>query len=132
VPELALTLRVLPETLAVVRLGEHAEIPGWAFAGPGVAAVLRRDGELTIACASDRVPAGDDLTAERDWRAIEVQGPLDFALTGILAALAGTLAEAGVSIFALSTYDTDVLLVRAGRLDDAVGALRAAGHVVGA
>jgi hypothetical protein len=130
VPDPVLTLRVLPEPLAIARLDEHAPIPAWAFAGPGVAAVLRRDGELTVVCADGRVPADPGLVAERPWRALEVQGPLDFALIGIHSAVAGTLAAAGVSIFALSTYDTDVLLVRAERLDDAVEALRTAGHVV--
>jgi hypothetical protein len=124
-----LTLRTLPETLAVARLDEHDPVPRWAFAGPGVAAALRRDGELTIVCAADRVPPQHEVV-ERGWRALEVQGPLDFALTGILAALASTLAAAGISIFALSTFDTDVLLVRAERLEDAQDALRAAGHAV--
>jgi hypothetical protein len=126
----ALALRVLPETLAVARLAEDAAVPAWAFAGPGVAAVLRRSGELTVVCAQDRVAAHDGLVVERGWRALEVQGPLDFALTGILAVLAGTLAAAGISIFALSTFDTDVLLVRADRLDQAVAALRTDGHEV--
>lgn len=62
--------------------------------------------------------------------ALEVAGPLDFALTGVLAGLAVPLAEAGVSIFALATYDTDVLLVREAQLDAAIAALRAAGHDV--
>jgi hypothetical protein len=59
-----------------------------------------------------------------------VQGPLDLTLTGVLAALAGALAEAGVSLFAVSTYDTDYLLVRQKDLDRAAAALRAAGHTV--
>jgi hypothetical protein len=79
-------------------------------------------------CPAARVP--DDVRAERGWRALAVAGPLDFALTGVLAALAGPLADAGVSIFAIATYDTDYVLVRADRLADAVGALRAAGHRV--
>lgn len=62
--------------------------------------------------------------------ALEVAGPLDFALTGVLAGHAVPLAEAGVSIFALATYDTDVLLVREAQLDAAIAALRAAGHDV--
>jgi hypothetical protein len=62
--------------------------------------------------------------------ALEVEGPLDFALTGILLAIAAPLADAGVAIYALSTYDTDVVLVRADALETAADALTAAGHVV--
>ncbi|MEA2380663.1 MAG: uncharacterized protein QOH72_634 [Solirubrobacteraceae bacterium] len=79
-------------------------------------------------CAAARVP--DGARAESGWRALGVDGPLDFALTGVLAAVAVPLAEAGVSIFAVSTYDTDYVLVRADRLPDAVAALRGAGHSV--
>ncbi len=70
--------------------------------------------------------------AERGWRALEVQGPLDLTLTGILASLAQPLADAGVPVFALATVDTDVILVRAERLGDATTALRDAGHEVAA
>ena len=84
--------------------------------------------DTSIVCASARVP--DGVRAERGWRALTVEGPLDFALTGVLAALAVPLADAGVSIFAVSTYDTDHVLVRSDRLADAVEALRAAGHSV--
>jgi uncharacterized protein len=74
------------------------------------------------------VPAA--LPAVGPWRALRVRGPLSFELTGILAALATPLARAGVSIFAVSTYDTDYVLVRAGSLADAISALRSAGHLV--
>ena len=87
-----------------------------------------RKGELTLVAPEASVP--DGVGAERGWRALEVDGPLDFSMTGVLAALSGALAQAGVSIFAVSTYDTDVLLVRAGQLRAAVDALRDAGHVV--
>jgi uncharacterized protein len=70
------------------------------------------------------------VECERGWRALVVRGPLDFALTGVLASLATPLAEAGVSIFALSTYDTDYVLVREAQLRDAVAALAAAGNDV--
>ena len=83
---------------------------------------------MTVVCAAARVPA--DARAERGWRALRVAGPLDFALTGVLAAVAVPLADAGVSIFAVSTFDTDYVLVRADRLEAAVAALRAAGHRV--
>jgi len=68
--------------------------------------------------------------AERGWRALEVAGPLDLTMTGVMANLAGALAGAGVSLFAVSSYDTDVLLVREAQLAAAVAALRAAGHDV--
>ena len=68
---------------------------------------------------------------ERGWRAICVAGPLDFALVGVLASLSGTLASAGVSIFAISTFDTDYILVKEDMLGAAREALAAAGHQVG-
>jgi hypothetical protein len=91
-------------------------------------AVVRTPRELTVVCDAARVPA--DVSAERGWRAPEVEGPLDLDLTGVLAAIAGPLARAGVAIFAVSTFDTDYVLVRAERLDVAVAALREAGHTV--
>ncbi len=123
-----LSLRVLPEALSVARLPPDAPPPAWVYTGPGIAAAVRREGELGVVCASDRVPRG--VQAEPGWVALEVAGPLDFALTGILAAVAVPLAAAGVPIYALSTYDTDVVLVRAAALDQAITALRAAGHDV--
>ena len=121
----ALTLSVLPETLAVCRLGPDDALPPWASAGD-FRAVTRTASELSIVCADTSVPAA--VTANRGWRAIAVDGTLDFALTGVLAALASPLAAAGVSIFAMSTYDTDYVLVKQDTLDRAVAALAAAGH----
>lgn len=79
-------------------------------------------------CDQALVPPG--VQHEAGWAALMVQGPLDFALTGVLAAIAVPLRDAAVSIFAISTYDTDYVLVPEARLDDAVSALRAAGHTV--
>ena len=121
-------LRLLAPTFAVVRLEAGAGLPVWfSFDGP-LAGATRRGEELSLVCAEDAVPEG--VPAEGGWRALEVEGTLDFSLTGILASLATPLADAGVSIFALSTYDTDVLLVRAAQLDLAVGALENAGHAI--
>ena len=88
----------------------------------------RTPDELSVVCAADAVPAG--VRAERGWKALAVDGPLAFELTGILAGLTGVLARAGVPLFALSTHDTDLLLVREADLERAVAALRAAGHEV--
>jgi hypothetical protein len=74
------------------------------------------------------VPAG--VTCERDYRAVRVRGPLPLNLIGIVAAIADPLAEAGLSIFAISTYDTDYVLVKARELEEALRALRRAGHQI--
>jgi len=84
--------------------------------------------ELSVVAPAAAVPS--HAKAERGWRALRVDGTLDFALTGVLAAVVVPLAEAGVSIFALSTYDTDYVLVRDSQLPAAREALRAAGHTV--
>jgi hypothetical protein len=122
-----LTLTLLPDSLAVCRLGPDEPVPGWAWAGP-LAAVVRTPDELSVVCAEAAVPAG--VRCERGWRALRVAGPLDFSEVGVLAALVGPLADAGVSVFAVSTFDTDYLLVRAGQLPAAVAALTAAGHTM--
>jgi len=123
---IALTLDLLPGELAVCRLGPDAGVPDWASAPGPVRAVIRTARELTLVCAAAQVPGS--IRAERGFRVLQVEGPLDFCLTGILAALAVPLAEAGVSLFALSTFDTDCLMVRDDQLGQAQAALEAAGH----
>ena len=79
-----------------------------------------------MVCPEENVPAA--VRHQAGWRALAVRGPLAFELTGVLASLASPLAEAGVPIFALSTFDTDYLLVPGERLEAALAALEAAGH----
>ena len=114
---------------AVVRLDAGEAIPDWAWKGT-FCSITRTNVELSIVCEESLVPAVV-ANVERGFRALAVEGPLDFSLTGILAAIASPLAAAGISLFAISTFDTDYVLVRAGRLDDALGALRAAGWEIG-
>lgn len=104
-----------------------APVPAWASQGEFFA-IARSEDELSIVCESRRVPQG--ILCEGHWRVLKVAGPLDFFLVGVLASLAATLADADVSIFAISTFDTDYLLLKADRLDDAVAALQGAGHQV--
>lgn len=122
-----LTLEILPEELAVCRLPADATLPSWAQAG-SLFALTRTPDELSVVCAASDVPDGVD--AVNGWRAFRVRGPLPFHLTGILASLARPLAEAGIPLFALSTYDTDYVLVQGRQLDAALDALRQAGHHV--
>jgi hypothetical protein len=126
VPE-ALKLRVLAGDLAVCRLPADAPAPAMPPSAT-LFSITRTREELSVVCATADAPPGAQVQA--GWRALQVQGPLDFALTGILASIAAPLALAGVSLFAVSTYDTDYVLVGADTLDVAVAALRAAGHDV--
>lgn len=119
-----LTLRLLPGPLAVCRLDAEAPPPPWVAGA--VTSVTRTPDELSVVCAEEAVPA--DVRAERGFLCLSVVGPLDFSATGILASLAGPLADAGVSVFVLSTFDTDLLLVRQTLLSKTVAVLRAAGH----
>jgi len=122
-----LELFVLEAPLAVVRLEATAAVPAWAWSGE-LCSVTRSSDELSIVCGEASVPS--QVPAQRGWRAFGVEGPLDFSLTGVLAALADPLAHARISIFALSTYDTDYVLVQDQDLPRACEALTEAGHTV--
>jgi hypothetical protein len=122
-----MNLTVLDGSFAVCRLEPGAELPSWA-AGSGFYSITRTSDELSVVCSQLAVPAG--LLCESNWRCIEVQGPLDFTLTGILSSIAQPLAEAGISIFALSTYNTDYLMVKDDKLGHAIEVLELAGHKV--
>lgn len=113
---MALTLRLLPERLAVARLQPDSPVPEWCEGG-GFRSVSWTAEETSIVCAEAGVPA--DVRAERGWRAFVVDGPLDFGQTGVLAGIARPLAAAGISIFAVSTFDTDYVLVRDASVDEA-------------
>ncbi len=120
----SLTLEVLPGTFAVCRLAATAAVPEWASGR--FLSVTRTDAELSVVCAEGAVPP--DVRAEGGWRCLRVRGPLGFGLTGVLASLASPLASSGVSIFVISTYDTDYLMVQGRDLDRARDALERAGH----
>ena len=120
-------LETTSSVLAVCRLDPSATIPTWAQHSPFFS-MTKTAGELSVVCSQSDVPA--DVKVEGGWRCLKVQGPLDFGLTGILASLATPLAQAGISIFAVSTFDTDYLLVKQGDIGKAIECLSAAGHEV--
>lgn len=122
-----LTLHVLPERLAVCMLPPESPVPEWATGG-SFHVIARAADELSIVCDAAAVPP--DVAAEGPWACLQVEGPLDFGLTGILAGLAAPLAEAGIPIFAVSTYRTDYVLVSVDNLQQAVDVLRDAGYTV--
>lgn len=120
-------LRILAPAFAVARLSPDAPTPAWATRSP-FHTVSRTPSECSVLCPWEDVP--DGVRREGPFRALEIEGPLDFALTGVLSALLSPLAQAGISVFALSTFDTDYVLVRAERLEDAARALAAEGHAI--
>lgn len=121
----SLNLLVLPGTFAVCRLGADASVPAWATAGP-IFSVTRTADELSIVCEQPLVPEG--VRSERDWHCFRVAGEMPFTMVGVLASLVGPLADEGISVFAVSTFDTDYVLVKEADLERAQQALRQAGH----
>jgi hypothetical protein len=122
-----MNLSILPDLLAICRLAPEEDVPEWAMLGEFVSITHTSD-ELSIVCAQEDVPP--DVKADRDWQALKVEGPLDLALTGVLASLADPLAEAQINLFVVSTFDTDYLLVKRYNLARACEVLRQAGFVV--
>jgi uncharacterized protein len=120
-------LYALDDLYAVVRLEPDADIPSWARIGH-FWSVTRSDSELSVVCPQEQVPS--DASAERGWCAFEVAGPLDFSLTGVVASLVTPLADEGIPLFVVSTFETDYLLVREHDLHRSVAALTSAGHSV--
>lgn len=124
---LNLTLSILPDPFAICRLDPHSPVPLWATSGVFVSITYTPE-ELSIVCPQENVPHA--IQSERNWRCLKVDGPLDFALTGILASLSGLLADAKISLFAVSTFDTDYLLVKSESLTAAIQVLRQGGHQI--
>src|SRR3990167_5971830 len=104
-----LTIASLPYQLAICRLDPTKVVPDWALQ-EDFFSITKTDQELSIVCLEQNVPV--NIQAQRGWHAFKVVGPLDFSLTGILVSIAQPLAEHKISIFALSTYDTDYILVK--------------------
>jgi len=111
------TLSVLPEKLGICHLDKNTPIPSWALEGASFISIGKTKDELSIICPEDKIPGG--VLAEKGWRAFKVQGPLGFVATGIVSSLSTPLAEAGISIMYISTYETDYVLVEEKNLGKA-------------
>ena len=124
-PSLAFTL--LPASLAVCRLGRTAPVPAWVPGDPFVS-ITRTNDELSVICDEAAVPG--DVVAARGWRCLKLEGSFDFSVTGLVASFAGALADDGISLMVVCTYDTDYLLVRSPDLDRTIASLERSGHRV--
>ncbi|PEK30643.1 MULTISPECIES: ACT domain-containing protein [Bacillus cereus group] len=122
-----MNLTILDTTFSVIKLPKTEEIPSWASKGE-LFSITRTIEELSIVCASSNVPDNILKDVEHDWKCIKVEGILDFGLTGILSSLANPLADNNISIFAISTFNTDYLLVKLHSIEKAKSALENSGH----
>ena len=122
-----LELTLLPERFAISRLAADSPIPGWATQGPFFS-VTRTGDELSVVSELSRVPPG--VQSQPGWRILKVHGPFVLSEIGVLSGLAAPLAESNISLFAVSTFDTDYLLVVSATLSAAITALERAGHTV--
>lgn len=122
------SLTVLSASFALCRLAPTEPVPEWTASARTFLTISRTPAELSIVADDAAVPS--HVNAERGYRALRVDGPIPLEMVGVMAALAGPLAAAGVPIFPIATYDTDYVLIRENDLSRAVSALSAAGHVV--
>jgi hypothetical protein len=128
--EPSLPLRVLTDTLAVCPLPPEGSIPHWAELGPGFVFLTQTPTERSVVVTERRVPEDALARCERGWRPVRVAGALPLNLVGVVSRMTRPLAEAGISLFAISTHETDYVLVKAADVPRAVEAWRAAGHRV--
>ncbi len=121
-------LTLLPETFTICRLSPEQDVPQWVWQNRAtLLSITYTADELSIVCPQALPPSG--VQYEGSWKAIRIQGPLDFSLTGILVALAAPLAAAHIPIFALSTFDTDYILIQEQYSEQARGVLEESGNV---
>ncbi len=120
-------LVVLPRNYGMCKFGAKALVPAWVDSGD-FWSVSRTPDELAIVCEERLIPVG--VHSEGGFSCLKVIGPLEFSTVGVISSLMSTLAASGISIFVISTFDTDYLFVRQTALPDAIDALRESGHVV--
>ncbi|MCF2826951.1 MULTISPECIES: ACT domain-containing protein [unclassified Pseudoalteromonas] len=121
------TLQLLKQEFTIHSLDCDDAVPQ-AVLNSEIFFIAKTEDELSIVCASDI--SVSSLAAESHWRALEVVGPLGFSLTGIMANISGVLAKSNVSIFTLSTYDTDYILVKESQIQQAMQALKKDGYLL--
>jgi hypothetical protein len=124
-----LNLELLGGNYAIHRLPPNSSIPGWALTATGFSSITRTSDELSIVC---EIPNTDLENIQQDpgWACLKLIGPFAFDLTGILSSVLNPLRDAEIGIFAISTFDTDYLLVKLENLEPCILALKNAGHTI--
>jgi uncharacterized protein len=120
-----LKVHQLPSTYAIVRLAPDAPVPDWAAKG-NFTSITRSADELSIVCPTENLPS--DVRSSHRWICLKLKGPFRFSLTGVLLSFIQPLSYSAIPIFAISTYDTDYVLVQEPDIERALDALHHAGH----
>lgn len=126
-------MTLLLNKYAVIKLNPYQPIPEWAnvnYSNKELLSITYTEEELSIVCPERNIPVTELNLVEKTWNCLKVEGPLDFSLTGILSSLINPLAEEGISIFAISTYNTDYLLIKENKIDQAMQILIKQGHEI--
>jgi len=122
-----LLIKAINDLYGICRLDTNQPVPGWAN-NSRFYSITRTFEELSIVCSQESIP--DDVICEKDWRMLKVEGPLDFSQIGILSSISTVLAQSRISIFAISTFDTDYILLKNKDFDNAIKALRNNGYEI--
>jgi len=120
-----LKFRQLPGHYAIVRLAPESPVPAWATKGE-FTSITRSVDELSIVCPADNLTR--DVQSPHHWTCLKLEGPFPFSLTGVLLSFIEPLSTKGIPIFAISTYDTDYVLIQEDFAGSAIDLLREAGH----
>ena len=124
-----ISLKIIDQEFAICKLPPDSVIPDWIWTS-SLYSITKTMDELSLICEQDKVIAHSNMHQENDWKCLHVVGPLDFSLTGILSSIAQPLAENKISIFALSTYDTDYILVKKEHCSQAQEVLKNKGFII--
>jgi uncharacterized protein len=122
-----LKFRRLSGAYAIVRLAPAAAVPAWALQGD-FTSITRTAAELSIVCDAENVPP--EIRSPHRWICLKLQGPFPFSQTGVLLSFIRPLSESEVPIFAISTFDTDYVLIQEEFASAALEVLKVAGHEV--
>lgn len=115
-----LNMKLLDGKYGVCRLSTNEAVPAWGFKGEFFS-ITKTEDELSIVCLEENI--SEEIRCEKGWRILKVEGPLDFSLVGILSKISGLMAKNDISIFAISTYDTDYILIKDENIKMAIGVL---------
>ncbi|CAF1385312.1 unnamed protein product [Rotaria magnacalcarata] len=123
-----LTLDLLKENFVICRLSPSSSLPSWAFTGPFYSITKTNDELSIITMDNNQLPK--DIQCERNWKCFKLLGPFPFDITGVLTSVLNPLAKADVGILAISTFDTDYVMVKDNNLQVAIDVLKQHGHTI--